>query len=71
MGYVDENGQIADNLSNLYTLVGSTVEKRVTEVSLSNGMAWSEDDATFYYIDTKSGRVDAFDYNIEEGTICE
>ena len=36
-------------------------------VSISNGLCWSKDDKTFYYIDTLEFRVDAFDYDIETG----
>jgi sugar lactone lactonase YvrE len=34
----------------------------VTGVSCSNGLAWSPDGATMYYIDTPTGGVDAFDH---------
>ena len=36
--------------------------RRVLEgVSLSNGMDWSPDGGTFYYVDSRSGGIDAFD----------
>ena len=38
-------------------------------VSISNGLCWSKDDKTFYYIDTLEFRVDAFDYDIETGSV--
>lgn len=41
----------------------------VTEVSCSNGLAWSPDGATMYYIDTPTGGVDAFDHDSATGAL--
>ncbi len=41
----------------------------VTGVSLSNGLGWSPDGRTFYYIDTPTRRVDRFDYDRATGSI--
>lgn len=46
-----------------------TVERVVEPVSISNGLAWSADGGTMYYIDTPTGGVDAFDYDVETGAI--
>lgn len=45
------------------------ITKKMENVSISNGMAWSLDHKTFYYIDTPTFSVAAFDYNIETGEI--
>lgn len=39
-------------------------------VSISNGLAWSPDGGTVYYIDTPTNRVDAFDFDAEAGTFA-
>jgi sugar lactone lactonase YvrE len=40
-------------------------------VGTSNGLAWSLDRRTLYYIDTPLQRVDAFDYDDATGTIAD
>lgn len=40
-----------------------SVTKKISHVSISNGMAWSGDHKTFYYIDTPTFTVAAYDFD--------
>ncbi len=41
------------------------------KVSISNGIAWSEDSRVMYYIDSPTRRVDAFEFDARSGSIAE
>jgi sugar lactone lactonase YvrE len=45
------------------------VDKVLDNVTISNGMAWSSDFKTMYYIDTPTQQVFAFDYDFKTGEI--
>jgi sugar lactone lactonase YvrE len=47
---------------------GSTLTQLFDGVGTSNGLDWSADGRTLYYIDSKTGRIDAFDYDCATGT---
>lgn len=54
----------------LYRLeVDRTVHSALDGVTLSNGLAWSPDGRTMYYIDTPRRRVDAFDFDVDTGML--
>jgi sugar lactone lactonase YvrE len=47
-----------------------SVHKMWTNITVANGIAWSHDARTMYYIDTPTKMVVAFDYNVETGAIA-
>jgi sugar lactone lactonase YvrE len=46
-----------------------SVTKKMERVSISNGISWSLDHSVFYYIDTPTLRVSAFDFDQVNATI--
>ena len=54
----------------LYSLEsGKPPRKLLDGITISNGLAWSPDYKIFYYIDTPTRQVRAFDYDLDTGNI--
>lgn len=54
----------------VYSFDGKDVRVLFRDVTISNGMAWSPDYKTFYYIDTPTREIKAFDYDLPTGSIA-
>ncbi|MGA5135124.1 SMP-30/gluconolactonase/LRE family protein [Streptomyces olivoreticuli] len=48
-----------------------TVAHILNGVTVSNGMAWSADNSLMYYIDTRTGFLDVFDYRLTDGSVTD
>ena len=48
-----------------------SVSKKFGDVGISNGITWSLDHKTMYYIDSIAHNVRAYEYDIDAGTICK
>ena len=46
-----------------------TVHRHLDNLTISNGLAWSLDHQTMYFIDSPTQQVVAFDFNLEMGTL--
>jgi sugar lactone lactonase YvrE len=67
---VNERGLAAEGAGALYCLEPDGQVRRVLDgVSLSNGMDWSPDGGTFYYIDSLAGGIDAFAFDLASGAL--
>jgi sugar lactone lactonase YvrE len=65
MSITDEAGK-----GNVYSFhPNNTVNKKIGGVSISNGMAWNAGATLFYYIDTPTYQIDAYDYDNVSGEI--
>jgi sugar lactone lactonase YvrE len=54
----------------LYSFDGKQVTRLLSGITISNGLAWSVDHKTFFYIDTPTREVKAFDYDLATGQIA-
>lgn len=54
----------------LFSFDGQSLTRLVEHTRISNGLAWSADTKTLYYIDTPTRRVQAFDYDLATGRIA-
>ena len=67
-GTMDHNEK--EDSGALYSIAADgQVKKLLTHVRISNGLAWSPDGRTMYFIDTPSRKVLALDYDLDSGTI--
>lgn len=59
-------------VGSLYCLdTNLTYTKKLSNICISNGLAWTKDHQTMYYIDTLRQNVQAFHYDIATGNIRE
>ena len=78
-GYVDARGRFWAGTMNmhkvrhagtLYRLDSDrSVSPMVIGVSTSNGIDWSPDNRTAYYVDTPTGRIDTFEFDLASGVL--
>ncbi len=67
-GTMDMDGEIPSGA--LYSFDGKQVTCLLDGIRISNGLAWSPDHKMFYYIDTPTREVKAFDYDLSTGQIA-
>ncbi|XP_028254473.1 regucalcin [Parambassis ranga] len=68
MGKEEQPAQVQRKQGSLFSVTSDlTVTKHLSQVDISNGLDWSLDQRTLYYIDSLSLTVDAFDYDLHTG----
>ena len=53
----------------LWSMAGDAPVALVESATIANGIAWTADRSTMYWIDTPTGRIDAFDYDTDTGRV--
>lgn len=64
--YVDGT---VEKSGSLFKIERGKAIKVISNITISNGIAWSEDNKTMYYIDSPTKEVAAFDFDIIKGEI--
>jgi len=67
-GTMDMNEKEASG--SLYSFDGKQAIRLLDGIRISNGLAWSPNHKIFYYIDTPTREVKAFDYDVSTGQIA-
>lgn len=72
MGPVDPDVKKMPMIGSLYCLdLDGSLRTVVKDVGISNGLAWTEDAKTMYYIDSTPQKVYRYDFDIATGNICK
>ena len=53
----------------LYRYSEGRLTKMASDITVSNGLAWSPDARTLYWADTKAHRIDALDFDVGDGSV--
>jgi len=57
-------------VGSLYSFDGTSIKTIMNGLTIPNGLTWSPDHKTLYYIDTPTREVKAFDYDVDTGAIA-
>ena len=72
MGPEQPDGSYRPHDGALYSFDGSGDAKmHVPRQGISNGLAWSLDNRTMFFIDSLPRKVYAFDFDITNGSLCK
>ena len=74
----DANGRIwvgtmafdfAEGAASLYSFDSENLKEVLSDLTIANGLGWSPDQKTMYFIDSLTSRVDSFDFDLATGAI--
>ena len=72
MGLEKTAAVVEKNQGSLFSLeLDGSVKKHKEGVTISNGLAWTADNKTMYYIDSLPRKVFGYDYDIATGTMSK
>lgn len=71
MGGEPENGHVKPNKGGLFSLgPDKKFKKHLSNITISNGLAWSSNFKKFYYIDSPKRAVYEYEVDLKYGTLC-
>lgn len=59
----------AATTGSLYRVQDRRATRVLTDITVPNGQSWSPDDATFYFADTREGRIRAYAFDVATGEL--
>ena len=66
----DESSEITSGAATLYCRdLDGSVKAVLTDLSISNGLVWTTDARSMYFIDTPSAQIDRLDFDPSSGTL--
>ena len=72
MGLEKKAAVVEKHQGALYSLeLDGSVRKHKDGVTISNGLAWTDDNRTMYYIDSIPRKVWAYDFDLTTGTMSK
>ncbi|XP_018569343.1 regucalcin [Anoplophora glabripennis] len=66
---LNEENVLAEELGHIYSIEKDKITKVADNIAIPNGLAFNKELKKFYYIDSHKKTIDAYDWDIEQGTI--
>ena len=61
--------EVKENIGNVFSYYRGECKTIIKNTTISNGLAFSKDNQTLYFIDTPTNKVARFDYDLESGNV--
>ena len=65
------HSELERQTGNLYSITKGKVKHHLDKIDISNGLDWTDDNRTMFYIDSAPAKVYAFDFDIASAEISK